>query len=1199
MTWFDKIRLYLIYSVTITLILLAVTFTVLRSVLPHATSYLDDVEQALTLEIGLPVTIASMDADMYWLMPRLKLVDVVIHNKEKKTELLRVNEAIFSLAFADSILQGKLAVGDVSLIGANLNIERLPNKRWRIQGVEFGAQAVEQTESDSSAELLSAIKNTSFSLLDSNIHWKDYRLRSGQLDFIGANILVEEFLGDHSLEVELNLPEAYGESLRLIVKIEDDIVNLMEVDLDVYLQGKAINIEQFLSVLDIAELPEASGFFSGELWLSRKNNALSKVALKTLVSKLEIKKKSRESYFLNNMTGNFSWERKNTGWSFNSSGVHLVRQGKPWQEPASASVTQDKHGLTLAATYLRSQDLINLATVFVDDELLDKVKKYSVNELAGDFYNVTSFIPANDAQNIKLVTAFENLDFSIPETDIRLQGIDGSVDFADNRAQLELLSEKVVLDFGDLFRKPLKSDLIEASIIVEQVEKNWNITSEDLYLINSDIEINTRLNISIDESGAVLADIQSDFINVIGAQIANYYPVSVMSKDLVQWLNMAIVDGLVESGSFIMHGDVNRFPYADNDGVMEVVFDTSHLTLKFVDDWPPLNNLNSHIRFHNLSLLADNISAEIYRGKVSGTKLSLPNLYDPKLFVDGHIRSPAKDLQKYIWNSDLDEILGATMKQLQLDGDMILDLNLEVPLDSDLVIAKGRLQLNDNDLYLPVVDYALSNISGELFFNGDQLKANAVKARFEGAPIVIDISESEIIKSEDLVEGRVTDKQEQRSETLVHIKGNLPVDGLLKPFEWVPEKWLKGSSDWDVLVHLPKRIEDYSVRVEMDSALGGVTVDLSKIVSKNQGELLPVYLDVRALGGALQIDAKSQDKLTLFATRNNENIWDFVVDSNLIRGEGEFAGDLNKDSSVMLDLEYIDLPALFESESKKEGGEVVSLKPTFFPSLNFKSKKLLWHEWEFHDVSLETNWHSHGMLINSIILHGPSFDVNGRGSWLSSWQHEHESNFKFFVNSSNLGDTLSSLKLSDSIKNCEQSATLDWQWFAEPYRFSWQKLQGTANFNMKNGEVDVLDPGAGGRIVGLFNVFKLADRLTLDFKDVAGKGFAFDSIDGNFEFSEGYATSENIIIDAAAADIRLKGKIGMVDRDYDLFMEIKPRTSAATFTGGTLVGGPVLGAGLVLIYKALGLEKKSYDEYEITGSWEDPIMTKIGDRDQQ
>ena len=353
-------------------------------------------------------------------------------------------------------------------------------------------------------------------------------------------------------------------------------------------------------------------------------------------------------------------------------------------------------------------------------------------------------------------------------------------------------------------------------------------------------------------------------------------------------------------------------------------------------------------------------------------------------------------------------------------------------------------------------------------------------------------------------------------------------------------------------------------------------------------------MEVRALDDALQVDVRSEEEFTLFASRNDENVWGFVVDSSLIRGSGEFVEDLNKESTVSLDLEYIDLLTLFKSS--KKGGGSISLKPTFFPSLNFNAKTLLWNDWRFNNVKLDTSWHSHGMLINSVSLEGPSLKINGRGSWLSSWQYAHKSNFKFFVKSDDFGNTLSSLNLSDSMKRCQHSATVDWQWFDAPYHFSWDTLQGSSKFKMKDGQVKTLDPGAGGRLVGLFNVFKLADRLTLNFRDVAGEGFAFDSIEGDFEFIDGRASTNNIEVNAAAADMKLKGSIGMVDRDYDLSMQVKPHSSAAMFTGGTLAGGPVLGAGLVLINKLLGLGSNAYDEYAITGSWEDPKVKQIRQR---
>ncbi|MDH5389391.1 MAG: hypothetical protein OEY06_13215, partial [Gammaproteobacteria bacterium] len=441
------------------------------------------------------------------------------------------------------------------------------------------------------------------------------------------------------------------------------------------------------------------------------------------------------------------------------------------------------------------------------------------------------------------------------------------------------------------------------------------------------------------------------------------------------------------------------------------------------------------------------------------------------------------------------------------------------------------------------------------------------------------------------------DKDMVEPETIFYITGRLPADGILKKFTWIPKDWVVGSSDWDVAVHFPKVRDEYFMRVEMNSTLEGTAITLSDAISKIASTPLAIDFELRALGDALQVDVNSEDNFTFFASRNDGNIWDFVVDSSLVRGSGRSAEDLNKESTSYLDLDYIDLPKVFKT-TKKDGGKI-SLPPTFFPSLSFKVKELYWNGWKFNNVKLETSWHSHGMLINSVDFLGPSLQVNARGSWLTSWKNEHESNFKIFVNSSDLGNTLSSLNISDAIKASKYSTTIDWQWFEEPYRFSWETVQGNSHFTMKDGEVKALDPGAGGRFVGFFNIFKLFNRLTLDFDDVSSEGFVFESVEGNYEFRDGLALTKNIEVSASAADMKLQGQIGMVNKDYDMLMQVEPHLSAATFTTGALAGGPILGAGLVLINKIFGLEESTFDEYKITGSWSDPQVKKVVERNTE
>ena len=130
------------------------------------------------------------------------------------------------------------------------------------------------------------------------------------------------------------------------------------------------------------------------------------------------------------------------------------------------------------------------------------------------------------------------------------------------------------------------------------------------------------------------------------------------------------------------------------------------------------------------------------------------------------------------------------------------------------------------------------------------------------------------------------------------------------------------------------------------------------------------------------------------------------------------------------------------------------------------------------------------------------------------------------------------------------------------------------------------------------NIFKLANRLAFDFDDVTREGFSFDLIKGDFEFAKGDGSLKNFDVSAPAADINMFGRIGMVEQDYGLLMRVKPHTDTLTFAGGVLLGGVAVGAGLALIQKVFDLGVIGHNVYSITGTWDEPIIEKIVERNQ-
>jgi uncharacterized protein YhdP len=142
-----------------------------------------------------------------------------------------------------------------------------------------------------------------------------------------------------------------------------------------------------------------------------------------------------------------------------------------------------------------------------------------------------------------------------------------------------------------------------------------------------------------------------------------------------------------------------------------------------------------------------------------------------------------------------------------------------------------------------------------------------------------------------------------------------------------------------------------------------------------------------------------------------------------------------------------------------------------------------------------------------------------------------------------------------------------------------------------------VQPGVG-RLFGLISVVDLPRRMALDFGDVFGKGFSFDSIAGDFRFADGSANTANLQIKGPAADISVTGRTGLRARDYDQQVLVVPHVGNSLAVVGALAAGPV-GAAAGLAVQGLlgkGLNKVASFRYHITGPWDKPVITLIEKR---
>ena len=211
-----------------------------------------------------------------------------------------------------------------------------------------------------------------------------------------------------------------------------------------------------------------------------------------------------------------------------------------------------------------------------------------------------------------------------------------------------------------------------------------------------------------------------------------------------------------------------------------------------------------------------------------------------------------------------------------------------------------------------------------------------------------------------------------------------------------------------------------------------------------------------------------------------------------------------------------------------------------------------------------------------------------------------EAQSRFKVTSDDLAGTLEGLGFAATVAGRNARIEGDLTWPAATRGFDWAQGRGTVSLAVEEGALRTVEPGSGGRVLGLFNFYALPRRLTLDFGDVVSKGLGFDRIEGQFKLAGGVAHTDDLTVRGPSVRIDVRGNVGLAAHDYDQIITVTPNTKGITL-GALLLGGasavaaPVLPLIAVIANQVIDkpLGQVTQLSYGLTGSWENPEIKKL------
>ncbi len=767
-----------------------------------------------------------------------------------------------------------------------------------------------------------------------------------------------------------------------------------------------------------------------------------------------------------------------------------------------------------------------------------------------------------------------------------------------------------------------------------------------------------RVEVPKDGSSPIL-DLDAQGENLQARATGKYMPADKLGAKTLEWFDHAFMGGRVTNAHVTFTGPTRAFPFRGGEGDFHVQADVEDGALNYQEGWAPASNIAAHVEFRNAGMKILASSAKVGELEVHNATAEIKDFKQNNLVIKAESSGDVAQGIDFLKQSPIGPKLGDAFARLSGSGPMTARVDLFLPikhLDDRRIQVVANVK--GAKVALDGLEAPVQNLAGSLTVRNTLLAAAALKGQWLGGAAQMRIQQINRTSSALTASGRaesgplrtagkipasigtegslqwnvsstlMTQEDPDAKQQSVHVDANLADFGLHLP-EPVGKQIGEPRqlaldldfSDDGVLARTSMASIRALARVRRSDA--GWELDRGGVRADGIAPSLPDHRGLRIEGNierfvlddwlALKGTGDGTKKLSDYLRAANVRIGSFElfgyrwkdvrgilqatdsgwrVDVNGPQAEGQLTipESFTGAAPLRASMERLALVPIDEaSDHDKES----ATDPRNFPALQIHVDDFQMGPRKIGAVDLTTARVAQGMRIDSATVLSPSVRAEGQGQW---YWIDGKAHSKLVANvvSNDVGATLRDLNYTPFIEAKRGAIQADFSW---PGGFDTDLLDhasGMLSVDAESGQIVNLQPGAG-RVLGLFSIAALPRRLALDFKDLTDKGLAFDSIHGDFELRDGNAFTNNLLLSGPAAEIGIAGRTGFGARDYDQTAVVTGNLGASLPVAGAVVGGPAVGAALLLFSQVFKEPLKGITRgyYRITGPWDNPVVERI------
>lgn len=1250
-----KRRIYTtVISVLASLVVLAAVISGLfRGAMLLAPEYRDELANWVSQIAERPISIASMDLTWRGLHPSLDLHGVVLFDPDTGVAALRAETMRLGIGL-DRVLSADWRPDRIELAGLTLNLIRTEDGGLSVRGLGIESQDP-STPGVAPAQIVAELGR--FSLI--RFERCTLVVEAGVLSERTVAVALDEVsaqrqFGGFAINAQARLPESFGGATEIHLDVNGDPTQMASWDGRWELSSEQLNpgpwLQRWLKPYADIAARSLNLKLRGEL----NAGALREVSLDLRADQLSgvTKGELLQQFddlvlvaYLDLAAGQWKLELR----KFGVGGLQAWDVGR-----ASAEYQQLAGGgysLSADAGRLRLQLLSPWLQLF---EALP-IALQQVQALEGDLLEPVLRLRQDAGEPLRVAYRARLDQLLLETTKTRVAGLSGELAGSETEGRLSLQPSAVLLDFPERFAVPIALDELAGELRWRRNDSGWNVQAQQLRARGMGAELRGEVRLGLPQGEPVYlyadASLKSADINRLKALMPLNW-----SDGLRGWLQDSLLAARVADGRLRLDGEIGRFE-TDREpgpGLFALDLEIADARLRFAPQWPEVENLAASLQFRGREL-----TVAAHQSRSAGVDFDrvvarIPDLATGMLEVDAEANQNARQYYRYLAASPLAKPLAELLKHTSINGPAKVDVHVDVPLRNvEATQASGRVRLRGVSLNYDGLQRPFENIQGDLRFNGPQLRAEGLSAEFYGqalsaslsptdegalglhAALTVDYSEANELAGayvppwllarlhgSAVWQANIAFGADAAPELLLNsnmrgVRADLPPPLAKTAEASLPLSLRVGAGPAGSRIRL-----SYADRLQLALGLGDGGRSL-RSVQLNFGSQPPPDTDqdgVHIAGQLAQLELEQwlpllgemssgegtaelrTAELAIGELRSGDysvrdlrvklspdgERWAVSVDGEGAQGHLLWPKQLR--GEVLARLERLQLDYV----PREQSGAEQTLDPNALPVLDLQVGRLQVNRSRFGELQLRSARITDGQRLAQLTLDGGDMQASASGQW---WRTGGRSGAElaFDLQSPAIAQVLASLGYAKTLQANSSRFVGDLRWSPAAEGIDWAQARGKIRLQVDNGTLQAVEPGAG-RVLGLVNFYALPRRLTLNFRDVLGEGLAFDSIGGEFQLGDGQAVTQDLSIDAPSLRMETRGRIGLAAKDYDQRVTVYPDVSAGVTLASALLGGPALGALMLIAQEILDkpLDQATQLSYHLGGTWDNPKVTKLG-----